>query len=113
MKNKQTWYQAARGVINPVVVVKETAARITIEYERTKIGWLDEDLNAHGCSTGIATKIESKSGKYLNYFQTWDEAHAFLMREAESKVAYAKKELERAQAFYDKAQSQKRPDAPF
>lgn len=113
MTNKQIWYKAAHWTITPVEVIKETKARLTIEFQRTKIGWIDSEMRAHDLSKELATEVVNKSGAYENYFQTWGDAHAFLLRKAESEITYLRSALDAAMRKLEKVQGLNAPDAPF
>lgn len=71
-----TWYRARFGwnfEIEPVLVSKCTDMSVWIGGHR-----------------------RARTGTWENYFQTWDEAHAQLLKTAEARVQNARDELQRA-----------------
>lgn len=73
----QTWYEVINygsPKITPVRVLRETNKQIVLA----------------DCHPGNARR-----NKAHTYFPTWDEAHAYLLSEAEAKVIAARQTLER------------------
>ena len=85
-----TWYQAvsAFNQIAPVTVEKFTKASVWIKGHRvSRTGW-------------------------RAYFQTWDEAHAYLLSAAEQRVASARRALEIANSALGNIKGMTQPKAP-
>lgn len=54
---------------------------------------------------------EAKRSGFQNYFDTWEDAKAFLLDEAQKSIDAARRELQRAQAEYGNIKGMKNPEA--
>lgn len=54
---------------------------------------------------------EAKRSEWLNWHDTWDDAHAFLMREAEKDVESLRMQLERAKGHLGNIKGMRAPSA--
>lgn len=52
---------------------------------------------------------EAMRSEYTNYFLTWEEAHAFLMEAAESRLYGARRALEIAQGYHGNVKGMRKP----
>jgi hypothetical protein len=86
--------------IEPVQVEKETTAAI----------WFKDWTFAGGPGSGELRR-HLKRTSYENYFDTWDEAKAFLFAEAEAAVFNARRQLERANAHLGNVKGLRQPEA--
>lgn len=77
--------------IEPVEVTRETAATIFIANDR-----------------GIEQRHAKRSSS-INYFDTWAEAHQYLMTHAQRSVDYARMQLERANSSLGNIKGMKEP----
>ncbi len=60
---------------------------------------------------GCRSSRENKESEWSNWHDTWDEAHAFLVRNAERKVESCRMALERAKGEAGQIKGMKRPNA--
>lgn len=90
------WYRARFGAIQRVKVVKETEFTLTIV----------DPLRKESLSKPVKVR---KQGIYDNYFPTWEEARQSIQKEAEAKMADARRQLEQAEKFLDDAKGMKNP----
>lgn len=98
MTETTTWFVADGVRIWPVKVVKVNPATIVLREASFRIQW---GVDLKGEATKDAQTIDKtvrKRGSYESYFQTWEEAHEFLMKEAEEKLDIARRRLATAQA---------------
>lgn len=72
--------------IEPVEVIRETEKMVVIAGH----GWNNKECK------------EAKRSNYQNFFDTWDEAHQFLVISAENLVAAAEKRLSDCKTNLDK-----------
>ena len=59
---------------------------------------------------GCRSSRENKESDWSNWHDTWDEAHAFLIRNAEQKVDACRLALERAKGELGQIKGMKRPN---
>jgi len=52
---------------------------------------------------------DGKKTEWAEYYDTWDEAHAALMKDAEQKITNARRSLEYAHGFQGNVKGMKRP----
>ena len=86
----KTKYLASEGWNSPrvetVQVESETSSTVTIKGKRRK-----------------------KETQYESYFDTWQEAHEWLLRGAEGRLTSARRSLEMAQGFHGNVKGMKQP----
>lgn len=73
-------YRTQEEKIEPIEIVRETKAQVVIIDTRGR------------------EQRESKRSDWRNWHDTWEDAHAFLIEKAESKVAFAQSGLNIAKA---------------
>ena len=61
-------------------------------------------------SVWIDGRRRARRSGYENYFDTWDEAHAFLLDAAEKSLNLARSRLEQRQGSYGNIKGLKRPE---
>jgi hypothetical protein len=86
-----TKYSASFGSIDKIEVEKETDASV---WYRTNNG---------------ALRRAAKRSSYESIFDTWAEAHAFLIDKAEAALIEARRSLQRAQDKYSNVKGMKPP----
>ena len=91
----ETWYQTSvlrSSLIEPVQVVKSTEKTVTLAAK----------ANGRERRSAIASTYDC-------YFRTWEEAHAYLLERAESKVQSARRSLELANSYLGNVRGMKKP----
>lgn len=83
---------------------------VQVERESTQSVWIKGWTFDAGPGTGVPRK-HAKRSAYDNYFDTWDEAKAFLVARAEAAVLNARAELAAANDTLGNAKGLKRPEA--
>lgn len=98
-----TKYRACAGNarIDVIEVIKESEQAIWLPM------WQIDTM----ANTGPGRRTAKRSN-YDNYFDTWAEAHAFLMQEAASRVLAARRELEEARSHEGNVKGMKPPVSP-
>lgn len=99
-----TMYQAFGSQIFPVNVAKCTAKSVWVLRKKLSIGASVDD------SEVAATKC-ARVSPHSGFHDTWEEAKAQLLKEAEERVLCARRELQQAQAFHGNVKGLK-PPAP-
>lgn len=94
------WYRVNRwnADISPVEVVKETPKQLVVRHHEA---WRKADIESR----------RDKRSSSDNYFPTWEEAHAFLMEQADAKLKNARRALEVAQSHHGNVKGMKKPAA--
>lgn len=89
MTDAQTWFRISTWseTIQPVTVVKFTDSTV----------WTSQ------------TTRHKRRGSYENWFQSWDEAYAFILNEAEEAVRLARERLSRTENKLAKIKMMVRP----
>ena len=77
--------------------------KVEVERETDSSVWIKNT------TTGKDRRV-SKTGKYENYFDTWEQAKIYLLKEAEDELNAARRNLERAQSKYGNIKGLKKPD---
>lgn len=93
----ETWFRTGgfRQAIEPVKVLKATEKTVEVERE-----W----------NGRVTTSRSHKRSTYDNYFPTWEEAHAFLLEKAETRLEGARVGLQKAQNEYFIVKGMKKPE---
>lgn len=84
------WYEASFGTITPVKVSKTTDKTVTV-------------------TSGMMKSVRRKESDNSAYFPTWEDAHNFLMNQADIGVISARERLHLANAYYGNIKGLKRP----
>lgn len=89
----ETWFRARIWAlkVEPVEVVRETEKTVEIR-------------------DGRSTFRSHKSSQGEGIFPRWDEAHAFLLNQAELKLENARTALQRAQGAHGRVKGMKKPE---
>lgn len=98
-----TWYRATCYRIEPVEVVKETAKQVTVRTTTPRLRFHDDMTATDVGDTETFDRTHFKSGQHESYFQTRDEAKAWLLRIAENDVSEAEQRRHKALRNLEKA----------
>ena len=72
---------------------------IECEKETAKSLWIAREWkDSRGVKKRVVDVCRKESG-YYNYFDTWEEAHKYLLEEAERSVEDVKQVMQRAEAY--------------
>lgn len=62
-------------------------------------------------SVWVGSRRHAKRTEYRCFFDTWEEAHAFLMQRAEIRLTHARRSLQNAQDILGNVKGMKKPEA--
>lgn len=98
----ETWYRTGgwKQIIEPVEVVKVTEKSVTVVEQR----WTLDG----GVGEPAKVRHPKRSASY-NFFQTWEEAHAYLLDKAEREVNGARLRLNDATGRLGNIKGLKKP----
>lgn len=100
MSEKKIWFKTGYGRIKPVTVIKETAARLTIEETKYVVDDKPE----------VRKYVAAKRSSDIDFFPTWEEAHAHMLAKAERELAGARYRLQQAQGALGNIKGMKKPE---
>lgn len=96
-KYKTKW---SKNSIERVEVLRETEAFVYVSTD----GWT---------KSGKGERRQAKLGEFAQYHNTWADAHAYLMADAENSVTHARSRLEQAKGHLGNIKGMKPPkEAP-
>jgi len=78
-------------------------------------GFFDTRIDAVECeretdvSVFVGGRRNAKRSQYDNYFDTWEEAHSFLLKKADNEVIAARNTLQRMNARLGNIKGMKKP----
>jgi hypothetical protein len=94
-----TKYRAYRGLA--------AIAEVQVEKQSSASVWMPGFTLGPGSAS--LQKIPKRSASAANYFDSWEEAHAFLVDDASQELHQARRDLESAQGHYESVKGMKPP----
>lgn len=93
IKYRTRWHDSAMAIIETVEVLRETERQVFLPSSRP----------------GGKERKENKESGWQNYFDTWEQAHDFLVEEATKTVDWAARQLEQHTASLENLNGMENP----